>query len=339
MLWSWKVRPVLSKNVVPAELAEIGEIKFVKNLTYSKSTGKLISIVIFKRTEAAQRSIALDDLYIQGFQVRIKPAPIESALFESQLLNSFSMIQVVYDKFNIIFLPFLKMYFGQNALSTNSISSEISEKFFQYNKFCYGVLLEMILDQNQAGKDGSRKMARIKFQCPVFFRDKILYDLDRITDSTSDQTDYETNFILSNIKDTSQIIPSNVQITISDEDIWKKWSLVKQDNTIYGDIGRQVDLFEAFMKLPDPPMTKSQSDQSDDFGEFCGHKSGDASSDSFKSASSHVVKSYSKDYLREEYKKLSLKKASQKGDCVVMWFTCEFFYYHDAFFWFHSSLL
>merc|ERR1719220_2688465 len=115
---------LISKDVVPAEIAEIGDVKFVKNLTYSKASGRLISIVIFKRTEAAQRSIALDELYVQGYQVRVRPAPTESALFESQLLNSFSLIQVIYDKFNVKFLPFLKMKCNMSEIWPSQTSAQ-----------------------------------------------------------------------------------------------------------------------------------------------------------------------------------------------------------------------
>jgi len=132
---------LLSRDTIPAELADIGDVKFVKNLTFGKTSGKTISVVIFKRTEAAQRSIALDDLYIQGNHVRIKPAPIESALFELQLLNSFSLIHVTYEKFNVIFLPFLKMYLGNTK--TDSLPEEVANKYFQFNRFCYTVLYDL----------------------------------------------------------------------------------------------------------------------------------------------------------------------------------------------------
>ena len=120
---------LLSPTCLPAEIKAIGQVLGVKVVTFDKKSGYLTTMVIFERTEDAQKCMAFDELYIQGYPVSVSNAPYDPRLYEIQLMNALSLAAVSYHRFDAKYLPFLKQFFGNGK---ERIPEEMAHKYFQY---------------------------------------------------------------------------------------------------------------------------------------------------------------------------------------------------------------
>ena len=136
----------------------------------------------------------------------------------------------------------------------------------------------MLLDYDEISNQ-----AQVRFQCPMFVKEKVLFDLDEIC---------RDDYIMGLMLESSTIKPEDVEIGISLDQVWKNYSLIIQNNIVFGGESSQQRFFNDFRVI----KTEEQSDEE------------------FESASSDDK--LEKERLAKTRK--SVTGLSNKKDCLIM---------------------